>query len=160
VSKLSGLSARTDVTAAGKTLFSVFKDESRPTESISSAGTNPSAHVLDVAQEQKITAVLVKAGITNPAAWAAAGLTSAVTVTPATGTVGGAAATAPARDQFDLHPSTVLMRGEHNPAFFISWRSQRDVVNSLSWKSTLMIWGGPALTLLSVYFMAVRFDWL
>jgi hypothetical protein len=102
----------------------------------------------------------MKAGITNPAAWAAAGLTNPATATSTSASVGGAAAAAPARDQFDLHPSTVLMRGEHNPAFFISWRSQRDVVNSLSWKSTLMIWGGPALTLLSVYFMALRFDWL
>jgi hypothetical protein len=98
--------------------------------------------------------------MTNPAAWAAAGLSSAVTATSNSASVGGGAAAARAQEQFDPHPSTVLMRGEHNPAFFISWRSQRDVVNSLSWKSTLMIWGGPALTLLSVYFMAVRFDWL
>jgi hypothetical protein len=45
------------------------------------------------------------------------------------------------------------MKGDHNPAFFISWRSQRDVVNSLGWKSALMIWGGPALCLLSVYIL-------
>jgi hypothetical protein len=103
----------------------------------------------------------MKAGITNPAAWAAAGVTStsAVTATSTSASAGGAAAAVAAHDQFDLHPSTVMMGGEHNPAFFISWRSQRDVVNSLSWKSTLMIWGGPALTLLSVYFLAVRFDW-
>jgi E3 Ubiquitin ligase len=133
VSKLSGLSAQTDVTSAGKT---------------------------DTAQQQEITAALTKAGITNPAAWAAAGLTNPVTAASTSASVGGAAAAAPARDQFDLHPATVLMRGEHNPAFFVSWRSQREVVNSLSWKSTLMIWGGPALTLLSVYFIAARFDWL
>jgi hypothetical protein len=157
-SKLSGLSAQTDVTSAGKTLLSVFKDEPVPTSGTNLTGANPSAHVLDVAQQQKITAALMKAGITNPAAWAAAGVTSGVTTT-ATSSVGSAAA-APARDQFDLHPSTVLMRGDHNPAFFISWRSQRDVVNSLSWKSTLMIWGGPTLTLFCAYFVAARFDWL
>jgi hypothetical protein len=123
-------------------------------------GANSSAHVVGAEQQQKITAALMKAGITNSAAWAAAGLSSAVTATSNSASVGGGAAAARAQEQFDPHPSTVLMRGEHNPAFFISWRSQRDVVNSLSWKSTLMIWGGPALTLLSVYFMAVRFDWL
>ncbi len=158
VSNLSRLSAQTDVTAAGKTLLSVFKDEPAPTAGSDSANANPSAHVLDAEQQQKITAALMKAGITNPAAWAAAGLTNAVTAPSTSVSVGAAAA--PARDQFDLRPSTVLMSGEHNPAFFISWRSQRDVVNSLNWKSTLMIWGGPALTLLSVYFMAARFDWL
>jgi hypothetical protein len=52
------------------------------------------------------------------------------------------------------------MQGEHDPAFFISWRSQREVVSSLGWKSALMIWGGPALTLLSVYFLAAAYGWL
>jgi hypothetical protein len=160
ISTLSDLSAHTDVPSAGKTLLSVFKDEAAPTSASNLPGASSSAHAGDVAQQQKITAALMKAGITNPAAWAAAGLSSAVISTSTSASVGGGAAAAPARDQFDLHPSTVLLRGEHNTAFFISWRSQRDVVNSLSWKSTLMIWGGPALTLLSVYFMAVRFDWL
>jgi hypothetical protein len=45
------------------------------------------------------------------------------------------------------------MQGSHQPAFFISWRSQRSIVQSLGWKSSLMIWGGPALTLISVYFL-------
>jgi hypothetical protein len=160
VSKLSDLSAQTDVTSAGKKLISVFKDEPAPKSGIDLPGANPSVQVLDVAQQQKVTAALMKAGITNPAAWAAAGVTNAATATSTSASVGGGAAAAPAQDQFDLHPSAVLMKGAHDPAFFISWRSQRDVVNSLSWKSTLMIWGGPALTLLSVYFMAVRFDWL
>ena len=52
------------------------------------------------------------------------------------------------------------MKGAHSPAFFISWRSQRDVVKSLGWKSVLMIWGGPVLTLLCVYILAAEFGWL
>jgi hypothetical protein len=48
---------------------------------------------------------------------------------------------------FDLHPPVVLMKGSNEPTFFISWRSQRDVVNTLNWKSTLLIWGCPALVL-------------
>ena len=58
---------------------------------------------------------------------------------------------------FDLHPPVVLMKGSHEPAFFISWRSERDVVASLGWKSSLMIWGGPALTLSCTYFLLARF---
>lgn len=115
----------------------------------------------DMTQQQKITVALTKAGITNPAAWAAAGVSTAVVATPASSSSAGAGAgAAPATEQFDLHPPVVLMKGTHDPAFLISWRSQRDVVRSLSWKSTLMIWGGPALTLLCAYILALHFDWL
>jgi hypothetical protein len=156
--ELSNVSPQTDVTVAGKALFSAFKSE--PT-GMRLLGPNPHAKISDLAQQQKITSALVKASITNPAAWAAAGLVnSAVTVTPAPVTTGGVAAAAPALEEFDLHPPVVLMRGAHDPAFLISWHSQRDVVSSLSWKSALMIWGGPALTLLCVYVVALHFDWL
>jgi hypothetical protein len=56
---------------------------------------------------------------------------------------------------FDLHPPVVLMKGSNEPTFFISWRSQRDVVNTLNWKSTLLIWGCPALVLGSVWALMV-----
>ena len=57
---------------------------------------------------------------------------------------------------FDLHPPVILMKGSNEPTFFISWRSQRDVVNSLNWKSTLMIWGCPALVLACVYVLLMH----
>jgi hypothetical protein len=44
------------------------------------------------------------------------------------------------------------MKGVHNKPFLISWRSQQQVARSLGWKCTLMIWGGAALALLSLYF--------
>jgi len=44
------------------------------------------------------------------------------------------------------------MKGVNNKTFLISWRSQREVASSLGWKCALMIWGGPALALLSLYF--------
>lgn len=115
------------------------------------------AHSLDPAQQQKISSALMQAGITNPAAWAAAGIDRPTPVAAPGG--GFSAAAAPAPEQFDLHPPTVLMKGSHEPAFFISWRSQRDVVKSLGWKSALMIWGGPALTLLCMYILATQFGW-
>jgi E3 ubiquitin ligase len=61
---------------------------------------------------------------------------------------------------FDLHPPVVLMKGTHNLAFLISWHSQRDLLTELSWKSTLYIWGGPILTLVSVGFVLSRFGLL
>ena len=44
------------------------------------------------------------------------------------------------------------MKGINDKTFLISWRSQREVARSLGWKCTLMIWGGPVLALLSLYF--------
>ena len=116
--------------------------------------------IVDPAQRAKIADALTKAGITNPAAWAAAGVSQTQAAAVAVSGGGSAAGAAPAPEQFDLHPPTVLMRGGHNPAFFISWRSQRDVVKSLGWKSALMIWGGPAATLACVYILAAEFGWL
>ena len=113
-----------------------------------------------IANPAKIADALTKAGITNPAAWAAAGINQTHVTAIAATSAGGAAGAAPALDQFDPHPQTILMKGEHSPAFFISWRSQRDVVRSLGWKSAQMIWGGPALTLLCAYILAAEFGWL
>ena len=153
---ISGLSGDTDVTTAGRSLLSAFKNESAPPTY--SQQTSPAAQITDPAQQQKITAALMKAGITSPVAWAAAGLNPSVAATSAASSTGAAAAMA--LEQFDLHPATVLMKGTHDSTFLISWHSQRDVVSSLNWKSTLMIWGGPALTLLCVYILAAHFDWL
>jgi E3 Ubiquitin ligase len=116
-------------------------------------------------QQQKIAAALTKAGKTNPAAWNAAGVgVKTVKVEPAASVAVEAEIETGLEtddvDGFDLHPPVVLMQGNHQPAFFISWRSQRDVVKMLGWKSDLMIWGGPALTLGCIYFLLEHFGWL
>ncbi len=116
----------------------------------------------EMTQQQKIAAALVMAGISNPAAWAAAGVTpSAAAVnhdpngSPHTPTPNGTGQLTPQPnaplDGFDPHPPVVLMKGKNNPTFLISWRSQRDLARSLGWKCALMIWGGPVLALLSLY---------
>lgn len=97
----------------------------------------------EMTQQQKIAAAMTKAGITNPAAWDAAGLGN------------GAPAVSEnldARNQeFERHPAAVLTKGTNNKSFMISWRSQHEIAQSLAWKCTLMIWGGPALALMSLY---------
>ncbi|MBV9183888.1 MAG: hypothetical protein JO356_21495 [Acidobacteria bacterium] len=108
-------------------------------------------------QQQKVAAALMKAGIHSPAAWNPTPLSS-ITGENASASVMTTAAESEANgdvgeEDFDLHPSVVLMKGTHQPAFFISWRSQREVVASLGWKSTLMIWGGPVLTLGCLYWL-------
>ncbi|HEX4425630.1 MAG TPA: GIDE domain-containing protein [Terriglobales bacterium] len=113
---------------------------------------------VDMTQQEKLSAAMAKAGIVNPAAWAAAGVLSTTATAVVSSSNGGGTTTQVAPEQFDLHPPVVLMRGTHNPAFFMSWRSQRDVIKALSWKSTLMIWGGPALTVLCVYILLNYFN--
>jgi hypothetical protein len=119
----------------------------------------------EMTQQQKVAAALVKAGITNPAAWAAAGVgPSLVTVSDANGVAQPGTAyvnsqTAKTPEGFEQHPAVALMKGKNNPAFLISWRSQRDLARSLGWKCTLMIWGGPALTVLCLYALQQMTHW-
>jgi hypothetical protein len=112
------------------------------------------AKAADMSQQQKIAVALSKAGITSPAAWAAAGVVDSATALSEAPAPGAPPA------QFEMHPPVVLMKGSNPPAFFISWRSQKDVVKSLGWKSAAMIWGGPVLALLSVYILLLTFGWL
>jgi len=135
----------------------------RTQEVIRLPGESAPSKAGDMTQQEKLSAAMMKAGITNPAAWAAAGvnnLTAAASAANSQGGNGGDTATQVEPEEFDLHPPVVLMRGTHNPAFFMSWRSQRDVVQGLSWKSISMIWGGPALTLLCVYVLLEYFKLL
>jgi hypothetical protein len=127
-------------------------------ETIRLQGGESPSQAVDMNQQQKLAAALMKAGITNPAAWDAAG----VEYPPAGGTAvaTSAAAVADPASAFDLNPKTVLMKGENNRTFFISWRSQRDLAQSLGVKSRLMIWGGPALTLGCLYLLLSHFGWM
>jgi hypothetical protein len=129
---------------------------------------SPSATPADsteMTQQQKVAAALVKAGITNPAAWAAARVapTPVVRRSDPNGiaqpvSIGLDSQTKPP-DGFEQRPRVVLMKGTNNPTFIISWRSQRDLARSLGWKCTLMIWGGPALTILCLYALHNMTHW-
>jgi hypothetical protein len=125
---------------------------------------NALSQASEMTQQQKIAAALLKAGISNPAAWSiagmpAAGMPAAGLTSPAVEVLADPATTASSDkgnqakpDAFDSHPPVVLMKGTNNKTFLISWRSQQEVARSLGWKCTLMIWGGPALALLCLYF--------
>lgn len=124
----------------------------------------------EMTQQQRVAAALVKAGITNPAAWLVAGVKQqdAAQVKPYipigsldSGLGLGSKENAFAgHSAFDPHPPVVLMKGTHDSTFLISWRSQRDLVSSLGWKSALMIWGGPVLTLVCLYILLAHFNGL
>ncbi len=106
-------------------------------------------------QQEKVAAALTRAGISDPAGWTDGSRHPVVTINTSRG--GAAAAAAPAL-AFDLKPQTVLTKGTE-PGLFISWRSQRDVVQALGWKSALMIWGGPTLTAASGCILIAHFVW-
>ena len=57
-------------------------------------------------------------------------------------------------------PPAMIAKGTGSEPFIISWRSQKEVVASLAWKSALCIWGGPAVTLVSFYALARIFGWI
>jgi E3 Ubiquitin ligase len=135
------------------------------------SGDSVAMPATEMTQQQKIAAALVKAGITSPLAWAAAGVSPQAAAQVGPYSPSAVATSAPEKagteeksletnETFDLHPPVVLMKGTHEATFLISWRSQRDLVLALGWKSTLMIWGGPALTLVSVYVLLAHFNWL
>ena len=93
--------------------------------------------------DQQLAAVLLKAGIANPSAWSAAGLAM-----PQTSVKNASVADKSDPNRF---PPVVLMRGSNEKSFVISWRSQQDIARSLGWKCAFMIFGGPALALVSLY---------
>jgi E3 Ubiquitin ligase len=130
-----------------------------------------SVPISQMTQQQKIAAALAKAGVMEAMPWTEAAKVQAQPGNGAKANIakvqGGdgaellksfsqAAELVPFdASGFDLHPPVVLMKGSNEPTFFISWRSQRDVVNTLNWKSTLLIWGCPALVLGCVWALMV-----
>lgn len=124
-----------------------------PAQLIRLTPENAAAQSVEMTQQQKIAAALVKAGISNPAAWNAAGMPASGLTSPGVQVLADSTAAVPGdkSDAFDPHPPVVLMKGTNNKTFLISWCSQQEVARSLGWKCTLMIWGGPVLALLSLY---------
>jgi hypothetical protein len=57
---------------------------------------------------------------------------------------------------FNLNPAVVLMKGDNDSTFVISFRSQKDFVSALAWKSAGMLFGGAAITLLGIYALSAR----
>src|SRR5439155_21115869 len=110
----------------------------------------------ELTEQGRTPAAMMKAGITDPAAWAAA----ALEYPPRVSTVEAQPTAAAPAQGFDLTPNAVLMKDTKDPTFFISWRSQREVVKSLGWKSVLMIWCGPLLSIGSLYILAAQLGWL
>jgi E3 Ubiquitin ligase len=144
-----------------------------------SGGAAPSS-TREMSQQAKIAAALTRAGISKPEAWSAAGVpyqTVAVEENAPPAPVSAYAkarpnearpnGVRPTEDQaqpsnFNLTPPVVLMKGANNPTFVISFRSQKEFLSTLAWKSAAMIWGGAAIALLGLYTLWAQMEmsWL
>jgi hypothetical protein len=135
-------------------------------------GSAPSS-TQEMTQQAKIAAALSRAGITKPEAWSAAGVPYQAIAVEENAPPAPVFTTAKARlheerqheDQpkpsdFNLTPPVVLMKGENNPTFVISFRSQKEFVSALAWKSAAMVWGGAAITLLGLYMLLLQMELL
>jgi len=69
----------------------------------------------------------------------------------------GRAAGAAPEDAFPENCPTVLCKGSNNPTFYISWRSQKEIVSDLSKRSALFIFGGPVLSALCLWYLLAYF---
>jgi hypothetical protein len=147
-----------------------------------SGGAAPST-TQEMSQQAKIAAALTRAGITKPSAWSAAGVpyqTVAVEENAPPATIPAHAEERvhedhshevqaskpqtpsyfPPRLDFNLNPPVVLMKGANHPTFVISFRSQKEFVSALAWKSAAMVWGGAAITLLGLYVLLAQMELL
>jgi hypothetical protein len=144
----------------------------------------------EMSQQAKIAAALTRASITKPEAWSAARVpyqTVAVEENELPAPWSAYAEVRPnevrpnearpseARpngvrtngdrakpSNFNLTPPVVLMKGANNPTLVISFRSRKEFVSTLAWKSAAMIWGGAAIALLGLYMLWAQMEmsWL
>jgi len=127
------------------------------------SGEAPSS-TYEMSQQSKIAAALTRAGITNPEAWSAAGVpyaSVAIEENASPATVSAHRDERPKQSSlqpsgFNLTPPVVLMKGAHDSTFLISFRSQKELVTALAWKSAVMIFGGAGITLIGAYALLVR----
>lgn len=121
-----------------------------------SGGSAPST-TATMTQQEKIAAALLKAGITKPEAWAVAGVpcpeTPMLRQPEDTGSASNAIASqpqAPAPPPTDSE-SLVLMKGEGDSRFVISYRSRQELAGPPAWQSAAMALGGVCFSTLGAY---------
>jgi hypothetical protein len=107
---------------------------------------------VSMTQQGKIAAALLKAGVPNPATWPVDRAQTGVRV-----------ADPPASERAqtpNAEVSRVLQQGAAAPAFRLPALNQNSPRDGSNLKATLMIWGGPMLTLACIYTLAAHLGWL
>lgn len=138
-----------------------FSDTAAAPQVIQLSSSSQAISTREMSQQAKIAAALTRAGITKPEAWSAAGVPypGVPCQSMAVEEKGSlAAATLSVQTGSNLIPPVVLMKGSNDPTFVISFRSQKEFVSGLAWKSVAMVWGGAAITLLGIYMLLLQMD--
>lgn len=60
----------------------------------------------------------------------------------------------------DTHDRNVICKGENEPTFLISWRSEKNLESRLRNRAALHIFGGGALAVVCLAFLLARVGWL
>ncbi len=60
----------------------------------------------------------------------------------------------------DDHDHNLIVKGQNEPTFLISWRSEKDLESRLRSRAMLHIFGGAALSVAALAFLLFRFGWL
>ncbi len=104
-------------------------------------------------QQGRIAAALLKAGVPSPATWSTEPVQTATPVEEPP-------ASTPTSIASDAEVSRVLQQSASASAVRIAGLNQSATGHASNWKPSLMIWGGPALTLACIYVLASRLGWL
>jgi hypothetical protein len=60
----------------------------------------------------------------------------------------------------DEHDRNMIVKGQNEPTFLISWRSEKEVENTLRKRAALHIFGGAALSVACLAILLFRLGWL
>ena len=103
-------------------------------------------------QQGKIAAALLRAGIQNPVTTSANRLRTGDADLPASESVTPQA--------INTEVARVLQNSANASEISLPSLRPATLHPSARWKATIMIWGGPALTLACIYLLAARLGWL
>jgi hypothetical protein len=104
-------------------------------------------------QQGRIAAALLKAGVPSPTTWSTEPVHAAIRVDEPP-------ASNPTSIASDAEVSRALQQNASASAVRIAGLNQAPPSHPSHWKPSLMIWGGPALTLVCIYVLASRLGWL
>lgn len=60
----------------------------------------------------------------------------------------------------DEHDRNMIVKGENEPTFLISWRSEKDIEGHLRWRSLQYIFGGGILSVICLAVILLKLGWL
>jgi hypothetical protein len=120
-----------------------------------SASDGPPPDSSCMTQQGKIAAALLKAGIRNPVTSADNRLQTEVRLREETAPGPGSAT-----QLSDADVSRAIQKSVNSAEIPLPSLEVKAACTPSSWETSLMIWGGPALTLICIYILAARLGWL